>query len=700
MVENQLAATGSGDTFNSFAELQQAHITTMAFDWGQKLAVNDGDARTRIRELVQKMRNTGARIEDAAERQVAQNIVDYWSAQTISIDDLGEGDWSPAKLLPFDPSVVPGRPTTQGPDEISRLLGAQKKIQMGAMARLWKGSGRDDGYLLDGAALQEAESLSKDDRDIADFVDASLMASRSRLKRKLRVRAIITVIMTALAIAAVGASILAVRGWQNSQRNEEFALKAITGALKVVLYEVDTGTISTEAASRVLATPEIEEFMTVPKGIVQDSGAPAAPAGLLTRLLTLLQTPLTAVIERPAILAATRIQLLTAASDVRELMGNDDEARGFAKQAQAMAQRFLEKDPGNPERKRLLYEGTFRYGDLLNAANKDDEALNEYDRALPLATELTKSLDEGKWLQRVAFIENKRGDIFLVKRDWEKSKAAYDNALTIGQSLVRNGPDNADAQKTLGDATARLGGYFQARKRLDEALSQYTEALRIRDLLANRFPGNIIYQSNLAKAYEFMGNVHKDDKRFEQALPYYENALKIKRRLAESDPDNTTWQAALANQNVEIGDLLRAKQDTAAAMTNYRSALTIREHLVLTDKANVNWQRNLANIHDRLAGIFGDERQFDAALKEYSVSLEIRKELAGRFRDNSDRQRELGQAYEHIGDTLESIESSESLQQAFNAYQQGLAVVQAFPNLGPLRERLQQKIEDLAPKIK
>ncbi len=135
MVDHQLETRGSADAFDSFAELQRAHLKMMTFEERQRSIVGDSNseskARKLIQEFIQKVRNTGMRIGDATERLAAQNILNYWSAETISIDDLGRNDLSPTKLLPFVPSLAQGQAATQSADEINRLKDARKKIQMG-----------------------------------------------------------------------------------------------------------------------------------------------------------------------------------------------------------------------------------------------------------------------------------------------------------------------------------------------------------------------------------------------------------------------------------------------------------------------------------------------------------------------------------------------------------------------------------------
>jgi hypothetical protein len=163
----------SKERFATFEQLQKAHIEMMGtLKSGLSSSDSDLDSKARLLEFVKRVRNTGALIEDSAARVAAQNILDYWSAETVSIEDISGTDWRPEKLVPFDPSLAPGGDLQSAASPVDRQ-NARKKIQLAATARLWKDSGRAPGYLLNGSALQEAEKLAKDDREIEDLVAAS-----------------------------------------------------------------------------------------------------------------------------------------------------------------------------------------------------------------------------------------------------------------------------------------------------------------------------------------------------------------------------------------------------------------------------------------------------------------------------------------------------------------------------------------------
>jgi hypothetical protein len=165
-------ASARADHFKSLNELQQVHLELMKQLNPSLGSVSEGYGQEKIRDFVSRAKNTGVCLEDASERRAAQNILDYWSAEAVSIGDVSEKNWTPEKLVPYNP----GQPEPkQEPDAetIAALQRARKKIQLAAAARLWKDSGRASGYLLNGRALKEAEDLAGGDPEIGDLVIAS-----------------------------------------------------------------------------------------------------------------------------------------------------------------------------------------------------------------------------------------------------------------------------------------------------------------------------------------------------------------------------------------------------------------------------------------------------------------------------------------------------------------------------------------------
>ncbi len=283
MLDNASVADSSG--FSSFKELQRAHLDLMrTYKPSQEATSGEEDVKSAIRRFVVKVRNTGTVLEKDAERQAAQNILDYWSAETVSIADISEKDWSPEKLLPFAPEADASHEKSRSADAelIALRERARKQIQLGATARLWKDSGNVRGYLLLGKALEEARAFKETDPDIAALVAASEAQSRSEF----RVRVLIGIVCV---LALLSFWLL----YQNISAQKQLAAQnaavadraAASNATQVGEQQAKIKALTEELrAAKVSVPSEITE--TVPDAIIQSNvtkrssssaGAPANP---------------------------------------------------------------------------------------------------------------------------------------------------------------------------------------------------------------------------------------------------------------------------------------------------------------------------------------------------------------------------------------------------------------------------------------
>lgn len=260
-------ADESNSRFSSLDDLQHAHVELMKT---LRPTLGSGDtssAKPAIIKFVERAKNTGACIQDTAERQAGQNILDYWSAETVSVEDISK-DWTPEKLLPFDPEA--GGRTEPSAERLAARLNARKKIQLAAAARLWKDSGQATGYLLNGSALAEAEKFAQEDREIKDLV----FASRTKVSAERRNTWILVVIVFLLAI--IGWLLIDRTAEQRklaqleAQRNTIIAERsAARDAAQVDSQEAKIRALTQELRSAKLSAPaEITE--TVPEAVVRD----------------------------------------------------------------------------------------------------------------------------------------------------------------------------------------------------------------------------------------------------------------------------------------------------------------------------------------------------------------------------------------------------------------------------------------------
>lgn len=676
----------AAEPFPSLAELWQAHL-----DLRQPLSkgdrVREGSRRTaaEVRAFIARARATGATLADESERKTAQSVLDYWSTELLSLPGTTAEDFAPALLAPLDEMRVscaqgePAEAEKKAEDESREL------VRTAATARLWRDSGKQYGYLLlDKVAIAQAARFRDMDPDIAELVTESEDAYRALERRKS-----ITLYgaIGAICIFALGVVILvlAMRAGE-AERKARASIDSVERISNVLSRQVYAGAIPVAAAAELFK--EAENILA--------SGGP-----------------------RPELTEA-HAQLLIQFSDVYLAVGNDEKALALAEQAGELADQLVRQDPGNRDWKTLVYQSAFRIGDLLEVSDSG-RAKREFDQALKIAQEFAAAAPgDDPLLQDVAFVNNKIGDLDLLRGDWQQALSKYRESLAIGDSLAAAKPRNPVALKISADARERAGFLFSRQKRIDDAIAEHQEALKIRTSLAEATPKDDrqydVYQGNLASSYHRIGDLYQDgyklDKnadKLERARQQYEKALPIREGRANKDPSNASLQNDLQHEYVAIADVLLVEPNVPGALEQYGRALVIGQRLAAADPGNANWKAYVADMHEKLSEAFVRDRQFDAALGECTAALEIRKRLAGQFPDKRDRQTELATAYERMGDTLEAQGKSKNeaydRRDAVDAYQQGLAVIEALirkdpgSGLAPVREGLQKKIEGPASRV-
>jgi len=161
-------------SYQTFAALRDAHLSLRRGSGDQ-----DGSSRTQqIRAFLKEACKTGAFLADMRERRAAQGILDYWSAELTTSSGSEADDFSSMLLERFDQSrarTASDQPAAEDkPDE--RAL-----IRLSALARQWRDSGKQAGYLLQGETINEAARYASQDPNLAEFVEASRRAKTRQL---------------------------------------------------------------------------------------------------------------------------------------------------------------------------------------------------------------------------------------------------------------------------------------------------------------------------------------------------------------------------------------------------------------------------------------------------------------------------------------------------------------------------------------
>jgi tetratricopeptide (TPR) repeat protein len=307
---------------------------------------------------------------------------------------------------------------------------------------------------------------------------------------------------------------------------------------------------------------------------------------------------------------------------------------GKLAEAEMLARRVLDAEPGNAEAFHLLGIVAHQSGNLAHAiehvkratqlapgvalyhanlgemcrlAKRTDEAIAEGERALAIQPDYADALSNV-------------GIAYFEKDDFDAAIRSYERAIALK-------PGFAEAHSNLGNALRGL-------KRYDEALPHYRRSIELKPQFAD--------------AWNNLGTTLRDLKRNEEAEDAYNKALTLK----PDDPD-TLNNLALALKDLNRLDEAEAtlRRSLAIESRNEKTLLYLGTVLLdrhKPDEAAAALEQALAlntvnhDVHNMLGRVAFERNDLDGALRHHRRALELKPDLADALNNMGNVLKELG----------------------------------------------------------
>ncbi len=205
---------------------------------------------------------------------------------------------------------------------------------------------------------------------------------------------------------------------------------------------------------------------------------------------------------------------------------------------------------------------------------------------------------EKSFLLLKAAILRTEGELYRMRRDYDRAMGLYRSALAIAESLG-SGADMADALNSIGNI-------YNDRSQYEQALEHYRRALRLCEELGDKI-GQAVIVNNI-------GSIYNDRSEYGQALEHYRRAFRIFEELG----DKRGQAFALVN----IGNIYTARSEYGQALEYYLRALRFYEEL--GDKTGQ------AIILGNMGTIYTARSEYGQALEHYLRALRLHEELVDR----------------------------------------------------------------------
>jgi tetratricopeptide (TPR) repeat protein len=409
---------------------------------------------------------------------------------------------------------------------------------------------------------------------------------------------------------------------------------------------------------------------------------------------------------RMAALAVENERLAADASGVRNILAEEEKARGKPYTAEARAKRVAElaqtlarigtsTDPLRQEARRLIDSGNVAGGQtkLDEALDADEKAIAEAERvaaekrkaAAESARDLAVLVRGTDVVKAVAYYQRATRLDPSDAQTWDNyARAALDAGRTgeakaaFEQAVLKARDSNNPGQRYW--ATLGLGDIAMAQGSLPSALRLYQTAAAIAEPIAKADAGNAAWQRDLSVSYDKVGDVLVAQGNLPEALKSFRDSLAIADRLAKADPGNAEWQRDLSVSYEKVGNVLAAQGNLPEALKSFRDSLAIADRLAKVDPGNAGWQRDLSESTSRVGDVLVAQGNLPEALKSFRDSLAIFDRLARADPGNAGWQHDVALSLQRVGLIAARQGQRDS---ALASYRRGLEIMQRLVKLAP-----------------
>jgi len=326
----------------------------------------------------------------------------------------------------------------------------------------------------------------------------------------------------------------------------------------------------------------------------------------------------------------------------------------------------------------LGYDGTANLGDFSGALQSYKKALAIREAAaaanpgdVPIQSDLLNDYF------RVSFALNSTGD---------KTGALnnLDKALPVAQGLATTHGD-PKYQDWLSGIYWQIGNVLGQAGDDAGALENYRRASSIEEAVANGAGANSLFRTHLAGDYHGLGRELWRTGDTEQALEVLKKGVQILQQLSQADPNNATLREYLGESYTDLQPVLEKHGDLDEALESSRKGLQIFTELVAADPANWLARTNVGAAEAAIGEVLVSKGEIYQAMPHSRRAIEVfeadehktvteTESLAAAYST-------LASAYSSLGNRDASSEKKlEHLREARSWYQKSLRTWQQHPN--------------------
>lgn len=276
-----------------------------------------------------------------------------------------------------------------------------------------------------------------------------------------------------------------------------------------------------------------------------------------------------------------RAVLMNCEADVRNLIGEPDEAFALFLKSRDEFERLLEWHPDDATALHDLATSYSRIGDQHLRQRRLPEALSALERARDLCSRACKaepSVLSHKYSFSVAV--QKIADVQIAAGKLEEALASYQQVLDINKDILHVEPDNARAKRGCSIAHDGLAKLTFVLGDSEGALHHFEASHRITMEFAEADPGDAQAQRDLYVSLASLAVFHQESKRIDKAIELFGRAIEIAEALYDADPTSAMTWLDLASVLGNFGEALREAGRLEECLTALNRAHELTSKLV------------------------------------------------------------------------------------------------------------------------
>ena len=281
-----------------------------------------------------------------------------------------------------------------------------------------------------------------------------------------------------------------------------------------------------------------------------------------------------------------------------------------------------------------------KMGDIAYAEGRHADAKQNYSECLEIReATLSRTEPSSDSLLELARAHRKLAQVS------DEATMHFEQAIEIGQRVVKESTGNADAEYALCKSLTEYGRFLFLAGRYEQAADRINEALQVAEPQAQATDHEERWAALLAEVFEWDGEINQKLGRDLRFIDSFDKSLHIRRELSDSRPADAHRRHQVVIAGLKLSRVLIDNNSLEEAQNVLKQAISIGEYLVSIDPTIAVWQRDLFAAHYLQAEVYWTKNDTTNAHAAVDAALGLAENLMNLASESPDWLVTLAYAY-------------------------------------------------------